>query len=485
MMHPAIYEGLVLAALGAGGVSLAILFGARGVVNVASLGFGLAVVNRVLSAFLMWSLGMHGLAWEFWMVTSLVPILALAVLRRHNWKDWLLGSAVLGFLSLIALSTKYVFDIGERHHADSAKILAIALIPIQRELSDISPLAGQFKRGMAYPLMLALGPDGRILSALTPMVFMVSLMFAVWIAWNTLPKNRSWAPFVVALAAISFYSVTVPIFRASMFYLNGHTLMGFGLLLIVASLLRLREFGRFDSVAFALAFAGSVIGATARIEGVLLVIIGLAAIVSAGRFNNPSERFLLFTAVASGGLSLTWWLHVVGSVVLDRFSVNNLAVALLSVVGATVVSLLRFDKLRRLIFPLVGLVMTSLIIMAIARSSDPVDMVLAQWPNLGLGAGGWGTAALVFAGSVMLLGFRQRADNYQVVLLIVILWIEGILFSKTFDGGFGGAGFYDSVNRMWLHLLPTVVTLTLIGYTDFLSDLLPKKKLSFKQQAES
>jgi len=96
----------------------------------------------------------------------------------------------------------------------------------------------------------------------------------------------------------------------------------------------------------------------------------------------------------------------------------------------------------------------------------PGELILAQWPNLGLGAGGWGTAAHVFVASALLLGLRRRSSSYRLLLALSALLIGAILYSKTFDGGFGREGFYDSVNRMWLHVMPTILLTALIGYAE-------------------
>jgi hypothetical protein len=104
-------------------------------------------------------------------------------------------------------------------------------------------------------------------------------------------------------------------------------------------------------------------------------------------------------------------------------------------------------------------------------SGDTIGMALAQWPNLGLGAGGWATAAHMFIGSMVLIGLTKRSANFRQLLFASALVIGGILFTKTFDGAFGGAGFYDSVNRMWLHVMPLVMTATLLGYSELLGEL--------------
>ena len=474
-MHPALYEALILAVMGISGVGAGLLFGVRRPIPLAISALAATTVLRVWSAFAAWSFGIPELNFEVWLGASAGVAIVASFLQWRHWRQAAGALALFGGLSVVALSTKYLFDIGERHHSDISKVLGVALVVVQGDLEDLSQAAGSYKRGIAYPLMLALGPEGRILGGFTPLVFLMILLLAGWLARQLLPASVSTRVIGLVGLAVGIFSVTVPIFRAAMFYLNGHTLMSFGTLLLVGGLLLARRDGHFGPIPAAFVLFGGVIGVTARIEGVVMVLVVIAALAGQRFWSDAAERVRLFAVLALTGLSLTWWISSLQSPVLDRVGLPTEALAvlvLLSVVGAALAASPWVDSLRRFFLPAVAVVLGFLLARQVWQSGDPLGLVLAQWPNLGLGAGGWGTAAHVFVASVILLGLRRRSSAYRLLVALSVLLIGAILYSKTFDGGFGREGFYDSVNRMWLHVMPTILLTTLVGYSEVLHNAL-------------
>ena len=206
-----------------------------------------------------------------------------------------------------------------------------------------------------------------------------------------------------------------------------------------------------------------------------MVLVVIAALAGLRFWSDAAERVRLFAVLALTGLSLTWWISSLQSPVLNRVGLPTEALAvlvLLSVAGAALAASPWVDPLRRFFLPAVAVVLGFLLARQVWQSGDPLGLVLAQWPNLGLGAGGWGTAAHVFVASVILLGLRRRSSEYRLLVALSVLLIGAILYSKTFDGGFGREGFYDSVNRMWLHVMPTILLTTLVGYSEVLHNAL-------------
>lgn len=468
-MHPAIYEALILGLMGSSGVGAGLLLGIRQAIPLAIVALGVTAVLRVWTAFAVWSVGLPAWNFEVWFVASaLLLLLGTAI----HWRQWRAGLASLGIfagLSMASLSTKYLLDIGERHHSDISKVLGVALVVVQGDLDDLSQAAGSYKRGIAYPLMLALGPEGRILGGFTPIVFLMTLLLAAWLARQFLPSAVSNRILWLVAIGIGTFSVTVPIFRAAMFYLNGHTLMGFGVLLLVGGLLLARQERHFGPLPASFVLLGGVIGVTARIEGVVMVLVVIAALVGQQFWSQSVERVRLFAVLSLTGLSLTWWISSLDSPVVDRIGLpeNGLQLlVVLSIAGAALAAVPWVDPARRFILPAIAVVLAFLLGREVWQSGDPVSLILAQWPNLGLGAGGWGTAAHVFVASAVLLGLRRRSSDYRLLLALSALLIGAILYSKTFDGGFGREGFYDSVNRMWLHVMPTILLTALIGYAE-------------------
>lgn len=471
MMHPAIYEALILGLMGLSGVSLGVLFGVRQAIPLAATALGVGVSIRALSAFAAWSTSTAHLAFDYWLWASAVVALTGLIASNKRWREVFSGLAVFGAASVAALATKYLFDIGERHHSDSADTVALALVAIQSETADLSEIANSPKRGIAYPLMLALGPSGRILGGLTPLIMILSVLLVGWLVWSLLGADRSPRAFVISAVALGAFSLSVPMFRASFFYLNGHTLMALGLLLMATAWMMLRETQNFSPASALMLATGGVVGVTARAEGIVLVLILVAFVVSERQWGGVASRVRLGSALAVIGISVTWWFGSLSSPVLDRFGVSVWWLVGLTAVGAALASVSWIDPLRRWITPIVAVVLVALLLRVVISSGDPLGMVLAQWPNLGLGAGGWATAAHMFIGSMVLIGLTKRSKHFRQLLFVSALVIGGILFTKTFDGGFGGAGFYDSVNRMWLHVMPLVMATSLLGYSELLGDI--------------
>lgn len=481
-MHPAIYEALILALMGSSGVAIGLLLGVRQIIPLATLALAFTTVLRVWTGFLVWSLDRPEWTTESWALLSSVALIGGVAFRWREWKLALKAGSVFGGLSLAALGTKYVLDIGERHHSDSGNVLGVAIIAIQGETGDLDPIAGSFKRGIAFPLMLSLGPDGRILSSFTPLVFLVTIVLVLWLAKALLPPSIKPRTFAVVGIAVLAFSFSVPIFRAAFFYLNGHTLMAFGLLLLLGAFLLSRKSRRFDALPSTMALLGGAIGATARIEGVALVIVLLVALAGESWWSSPEDRVRFGAVVSLSGLSLSWWLSSLESPVLERFGLSSVTMVGLSLVGGFVAASRFIDSIRSYLFPVFVAAIGVTLFVLIWQSHDPLWTVFAQWPNLGLGRGGWGTAAYAFVGSVVLLGLRGRSDTYRWLLVLVLTTIGTIFLTKSFDGGafttrgFGGAGFFDSLNRMWLHVLPGVLLMTVIGYSELLSKVTRRER---------
>ena len=478
-MHPAVIESFTLLLMGTSGIGLAALLGVRNWVALSFLAVASATVIRTWTAFLAWSWGLPNLLTDFWVWTSAGVALLALVLKWRQWREILLASLSFGVMSIAALATKYVFDVGERHHSDSAAVVALSVLSIQGESENLDTLARSYKRGISYPLMLGLGPEGRILGGFTPLVYIALLVGLVWIAWRLLNSTVSRAVFLAVVAGVAAFSISVPIFRAAMFYLNAHTLMGFGMLLLVGGILLAQKERGFSQVPATFILLGGVVGATARIEGIVLVLVAVVALVDLKIWKSPVERLRLFFALALTGLSLTWWLIALNSPVLERLNAGDellVILLILSLVGAGLASSSLIDRVRGWFLPLAASVVVFLLARIVWQSDDPLSRILAQWPNLGLGEGGWATAAPVFIGSLVLLGWRQRSDAYRLTVIVSIAVIGAILFSKTFDGGFGRPGFYDSVNRMWLQVMPVIALATLIGYAEIVQSALRRRR---------
>lgn len=474
-MHPAIAEALTFALMGITGVAWASLLGVRQPIPLAIAGFATSITIRVLTAFGVWSLGAAAWNLEAWLSVSVLGVALAAIFRWKEWRSSLIAIGIFGSLAIVALSTKYVFDIGEQEHSDSTSVLSISIFIIQGDYPDSSVLADYIKRGIAYPLMLALGPEGRILGGLTPLVYLFTLLAVGWVAWRIVGERVGTKAFTIASLALLAFLISVPMIRMGMFYLNAHTLMGFGVTLMVVAVMVATISRETSPTVLALTTLGGVIGATARIEGIILVVFVAIAIVGLPLWDSVAKRIQLAASLGTIGLSFTWWQMSLGITVSEDFGLSNSLLMVLALVGAVAASLPLLDPVRPYLFPVSATVLFAWFGYLVFRGGDPLATLNGQIQNLVFGVGGWGTFALVFFASIVVLGLRYQPAEYRRVLLIALVLFVAVIFSKAASGGgFGRGNFADSVNRMYLHAMPTMVLALLIGYSSVVGALMTR-----------
>lgn len=466
IMNPAFYEALIALVIGTSGISLGLLFGIRHILLLAPFALGAGVFLRVITALGLWSLGLNQLNLELWALASLLITLAGGLTW---WRQKRLAFATLsawaGFVAA-ALVAKYFLGIGEMHHTDSAEQFAISLLVIQTDSGNLSALADSPKLGIAFPLMLALGPDERIFSIFPLLVFVTTLSLIGWLTLRIterLPRKMLF----VAWLVIALFSLTIPMVRISAFYVNSHTLMGLGIALLTTGVFLTLRTGRSHPSHNALISVGALIGSTSRFEGIFLV--GVLLAILASQVSPPRHLRLAVAlgALVAGG-SLSWWTGVLDSPVIGKFGLQWWWLPVLTAVGVAVTTSPLIDGFRRFIPYVVATVLLLLLGREVWTSSDPFAKATAQVPNLIFGEGGWASAAITFA-ILTLVSIRAKlSKDYLWFLGMSWLGIATILVAKTFDGGLGRESFYDSVNRMILHIAPLIVVATVVALAEML-----------------
>lgn len=462
------YEIFVVALLSLSGVSLSYLLGIRHIFPLAMSGLAAITSLYTLIAFGAWGAGNNSYIDEISLVLSLIIIGLALWFGRKDLRNLAIATGLLSGLGAVSLVFKYIIPVGERHHSDSAGIISNALIVIQREADDLFRLAETPKRGVALSVMLATGPDGRIFSAFVPMVFLSTLLAIVWIGWKLSSRFASRSSYFAVISAVGVFSLSVPMFRASMFYINGHTLLALGVALMLAGVVNVRLDGIFNQPSAALVLIGALTTVTARIEGLIFAGVMLAALTHAVKPLHITERIRLGVVLVATGGVFTWWLVAVKSPLFDTFGVPAWLIAVLTLAGSIVIAIPHVDRLRRWVYPVVFALGIALLVREAWQSGNLLNPALSQIPNLVFGEGGWATAALMTLGSLLVLGWRSQTSEYRFLVGLSILLVSVVLFSKTLDGGFGRPGFGDSVNRMWLQVLPVITVTTLVGYSHLL-----------------
>lgn len=469
MINPVTYELAVLVLLGASGIAVSALVGLRAPVLMAVAGLGFGISLRLLAGLAAIAFGEVGLSRNLWLFLAVSAIIASGIINRWDYKPILQAFSLSIALTALSIAVKYVFRIGEMQHADSSDVIFRSLLVIQGGADDLSPLS-EPKRGFLYPLMLALGPDGRILGAFTPQVFFTMALLLIWLSWRATREFGFW-PRIIALTSVGAFLLTVPMVRISITYINSHTLVGFASFLMTAAAILTIETKSYSSENAWLFAVSAVIAVTSRIEAILVVAILVASLLRRYRLTTQ-ERWRFSFSLLAPVISLFAWLVLTKSSLFENYGLNPLLSAGIALLAVVVASHGAFERLQKLFLPLAAVATGLYLGWTVLGSSDPIHKLTAQWENFGLGAGGWGATAWVFLLLVLLLGWRNQTSLYRWLLALSLILLAATFLSKTLDGvtiggsgSFGRESFYDSLNRMMLHLLPLFSLTVALGLT--------------------
>ena len=465
-LGPALYEMLIIAIMGLSGISLGLLAGLRSVLLLIPFALAASVAMRVTSALALWSFSLNELSLEVWAALSAATAITAAM---RWWRFWRLAFTALAMwviAGLASIASKYGVGVGEMQHTDSANQFAVSLLVIQSDTPDLSALASSPKLGIAFPLMLALGPGGRIFSAFPFLVFLATASLVLWLSLRvTKPMSR--ASVYWSLGIIAIFSLTVPMVRIAAFYVNSHTLMGLGVALLTTGVfLAVRSTSARPEHGWLIA-VGALLAVTTRIEGIILVAVILLIFASQIQPSTKSRLVLGIGALIAGG-GLSWWTGALDSPVIDQFGLHWWWLPILTFVGTVVVTSPPIDRIRRFLPIALVALLVFLLSAEVWKSARPLATATAQVPNLIFGEGGWASAAIAFSVLTLVTAGAHLSRDYRWFLGISWLGIGAILFSKTIDGSFGRESFYDSVNRMVLHIAPLIIVASVVGLTELI-----------------
>lgn len=444
------YELLIFSAIFAGGVAIAFILGVSNTWDLIVSGFGVAIALRVLSSLSLWAIGYHGNGLETWLALLALGVLALLIVRGRS-STQAIRPVFLGIgLSLTALTSKYVFGFGEMEHSDSVSVLRLAIISIQGEPQIEEHIASSYKRGIAYPLMLSLGPEGRILGGFTPLIFIMTVLLFVRITALIVAKEERNRSLILSLIAVAALMISTPIIRVSAFYLNGHTLLGFGVLVMILGYILLRQGTNYRPSLALLFGVGGIITVTSRSEGILFASIVLSFVASEINFDSRRSRVGIASLMLAISWSLPFWISSAGSEMLSRVGIPLWSIWLLPALAIPLLFLPLLDEIRKRLPLVIGGLLIGYFLKLLWDSRDPLALLSPQISNLVFGEGGWAAlpGLLAILSIAVLLG--KNAEEKKLIAIGALLFI-GTFLAKTLDGGgFGRSGFYDSVNRMML-----------------------------------
>ena len=461
-------EILVLTLIAAGSVSGAWLLGARSTLLAIPTGLLLASVARILifSTFNIFSLRQFA-SGAFYVVLAATLVVAALKARAGLYRP-IIASVVAGLLGVF--STRVLGIIGTRH-GDSYWILAVS--HLMQNNGDMMILDGHtpLKRGFAYPLFLALGPQDQALTGITPYIFFAMICALGWVFLQLVKGQPRGRIYIVAalLAAVSF-TATMPL--RAIFYVNGHTLFAVGLIITIGvSVIALRDKVLSNAHLVALC-AGVYVATSTRAEGVAIMAIAILPIISLSFLSRFKVALIITTLTASFAI----WQATYNSYLIP----NGMPwiVFMVILIGAGLLAIIKwFDwlRLRIFLFGLIGLV----VVFAAAEVKWHSDFrrghkaliynLFLNFDTKSLGSGGWG---LMFAGLLWLLAVAavsRWSSEFRYLLMISAMLVIGSFIAKMLDGGqfghpdLGRIGWSDSLNRMWIQTFGIFVLTVAVG----------------------
>ncbi len=454
--------------------------------------FAILVFIAVAGAALAWRLGVRNL----WlsvpvglMISSFLRILIFSTLNLIDQR-WLAGFVFFGVMAvglvyaawkggiglvknmalgagfaILAVSSTRLLGFQGTPHGDSLWILAF--VRLFDQAGDIQLLDGRtaIKRGFAYPLMLALGPDRQYLSGLTPFIYAALCCLVIWAVKELLgTEARRRVLWVAGVLFVLTFSTVMPL--RAIFYINGHTLTAIGMLItavVVAVAVRDGELTRQNLL---LAGLGTFTASTSRIEGIIMCALIVLPLLSQRWLGRNDIRLL----VSSGTVGLCIWLSTYHSYFINATDLPWFVFSAIVIAAGLLPSLRIFDWLR---FRLVPVALISMVLVFVAAevifSDELAKGNRSLWINLINGSGRWGIFFVGLALAFALGRMRHLTPENKTLLQITAALVVGSLVTKMLDGGqfgnptLGRVGWSDSLNRMWLQSFAIFLVSALVG----------------------
>lgn len=463
-------ELVTLVVFASSGFALSYLVGARNLAQAIAMGIGLSVLWRTLSHSILYFFGFGEYSQEVWLAGSLVAIFVAAILRLKESGLWLGFGASAIFAMTSALVTRGL-GLSGIPHSDSLWILTLSDL-FQRN-GDMEIVGGRtaIKRGFAYPLSLALGPEGSILTGLTPLIYL-GLVLAIWWAVVTLAPKLEVKAWLWILAPLALVLVTAPIVLRAIWYVNGHTLTALGITLAVTAVVVAVRDQSLSRLGLTAIMVGLALISLTRPEGVAFAAVIAAPLISRRWISRWDVRLIAGSAFISFGI----WMYLYDGYIPNLIRMYDERFPILMLILSFVSGMKIIDFFRFRLVPLALIGMTGLLGLVLVRGFGSLtDDIWAQIQNMFLGFGFWGGFFIAIILGLILIGYKDLSISYKTLLLIVSMLALGSLVAKLLDGGLfgdptlGRLGWTDSLNRMWLHSFGIFIITLLVGYAERVS----------------
>lgn len=364
----------------------------------------------------------------------------------------------VGMAALAIVATR-VIGLQNLGHSDSKWILIVTRVMQQGDDLSILSDSNVFKRGLIFPLMVALGDQSEFLTSLTPYAYAALMSAGVALAILLLTKysRRTVLLSVVPLLAVLY---TTTMWWRAMFYLNSHLYMGI-LIAVVAlvSLMAIRR-GRLEKNEFVLLLMSAYAFGMVRSEGILINLIILLPLLSQPWINRVQMLWLLTVPA----VSFTTWITFYDNYILKATHLPWFVVLMALILVFAIPALPWFDWLRQHAMS-IG-IFALLAVLAVLTVLFPTSMLkgwYSQYVNLVETRGLWGSLFIVLALIFAFTLSKHYTLEHRILLKVSALMFLAFLASKTLDDaavgkpGLGRIGWADSLNRMWIHIVVILV----------------------------
>ncbi len=497
-----IAEFFVLILLAAAAVAGAWLIGVRSFWLAFPLGLAMTMVLRVLSYALFHEAHLYALVNPVYFALLGATVIVAAWRAKLGQRLWQMIAPAVGVAVLAVVSTRVIGAQGTPH-GDSHWILAVA------HLFDINGnlyiLGGHtpIKRGFMYPMMLALGPKDEYLSSFTPFIFAALGAAAVWLIIELSKKydaRRLWI--VSGILAVTTFTAIMPL--RSIFYINGHTTMGLGIMLTAAGVVIAAREGKLNTILRVMVLSGVFIIASARVEGIVLAAVAVLPLLSR-RWILRRDIMLIVSAAT---IPLAIWLVSYHSYLIRGLKLPYWAFPIVLIGGGLIAAVkwldwLRFRSVAIGVGAFAGIFIAAEIFLRNGLRQGNYALITnllgSVDPDTGrfIQEGGWGLIVILLPVALWLgisfsrgkgfagwLGLTKFSVELRTTLVIFISLVLSSMFAKMLDSGqfgsptLGRPGWSDSLNRMWIHVFALMLVITAVALieNEKLWSWLPLKK---------
>jgi len=371
-----------------------------------------------------------------------------------GWRPFV---AVLAIVTAVHAAVQFVHL--ENWHTDSLFNAESALLFASGQPDQISS-TGAAKRLLALPYVMALSIElgaGVYLESFAPLLAVSALALTGWLLHCLVPRMPAmWTIVVVALPVLALLTNNRFVFHA--FYVNGHLLFAV-LLLILVGFVAVRARSA-DAARGWVHVAAGVIPALVVTRAEASLVVGLVLVVVWALNLTRSEKLEL-TLVAGGSITI-WHLYLtlLDLQLGDRppLSSYGLLVAGVLLMLAPFVLIRLPEQLRQMLPTVVEIALWAALLVFFVWS--PMTLLRsghATMINLFAGAGGWGLflvalGTLAVLALVLYRGAGDRLLRFTLSSSLPLFLLLAYLREGAYRVGDG-----DSLNRMWLQLLPLLI----------------------------